>query len=37
MTITIVPVRTGLPAGFATLRDEARREGHTHVLRLLAG
>ena len=32
----IIPVRTDLPAGFDTLRDEARDEGHAHMERLAA-
>lgn len=35
MTIAILPVLTDLPAGFGTLRDEARDEGHTHMDRLV--
>jgi GNAT superfamily N-acetyltransferase len=34
MTVVVVPVTTHLPAGFDTLRDEARAEGHTHMDRL---
>jgi GNAT superfamily N-acetyltransferase len=31
VTIVIQRVLTGLPAGFAILRDESRAEGHTHM------
>jgi hypothetical protein len=36
MTIVLLAVLTGLPAGFDLLRADARDEGHTNMERLVA-